>query len=224
MPATEPTTSDPGAGVSAASPEELARRAREGSRACFDALVERFAPRLFSFLLRRVGSRQDAEDLTQETFVRAWRRLETYNPDRRFSTWLFTIGVRLAVAHYRRRRPRSALAGEHADRRRDASAEAAARDSGSRLWRLAEETLTRDQFSALWLRYAEDAGVEEIARVLGKSRVGVRVMLFRARARLGRRLEEVGAAGPEPGPRAEASRPVPAVMVRARRERVGGVA
>ncbi|MFM9996962.1 MAG: RNA polymerase sigma factor [Phycisphaerales bacterium] len=225
MPATEPTTCDPGAVLSATAPEELARRAREGSRASFDALVERFAPRLFSFLLRRVGSRQDAEDLTQETFVRAWRRLETYDPERRFSTWLFTIGVRLAAAHYRRRRPETGLIGDQTDHGTDdASADAAARDSGSRLWRLAEETLTRDQFSALWLRYAEDAGVEEIARVLGKSRVGVRVMLFRARARLGRRLEEAGAVDgdtkDEPGVR----RPAPTVTVRARRERVGGVA
>lgn len=210
------TVRPPSSVPASASAEELARRARAGSRACFDALVDRFAPRLLSFLIRRVGSRQDAEDLTQETFVRAWRRLETYNPDRRFSTWLFTIGVRLSAAYLRARRRMQALAADPGDRRAAAGDAAAERDEGALLWRLAEDELTPDQFSALWLRYVEGASVEDIARMLGKSRVGARVLLFRARSRLGDRLgEPEGSAGRRAGP---------AVTVRPRRERVGGAA
>jgi RNA polymerase sigma-70 factor (ECF subfamily) len=179
-------------------------------------LVDRFSPRLFSFLVRRVGCREDAADLTQETFVRAWRRLETYKPHLRFSTWLFTIAVRLAAAHHRRRRRGAALAGDSSDDRAiGVSDRAEAGEQRSRLWRVAEETLTPDQFSAVWLRYAEDETVEGIARILGKSRVGVRVTLFRAREKLGRCLRTFDGDRVPPAPAAE-------VRVRATRERVGG--
>ncbi len=179
-------------------------------------LVERFAPRLFAFLLRRVGSREDAEDLTQETFVRAWRRLETYKPHLRFSTWLFTIAVRLAAAHYRRRRPSGALDPDSSDGRARAVHEhAAEQEHRAGLWRVAEETLSPDQFSAVWLRYVEDAAVEDIARILGKSRVGVRVTLFRAREKLARKLHPLDHDPVTPAP-------VPEIRVPARREHVGG--
>ncbi len=177
-------------------PEELARRAQQGAPGCFDVLVERFSGRLYSFLVRRVGSREDAEDLTQETFVRAWSRLETYKPHLRFSTWLFTIAVRLAAAHYRRRRPGVALDGAAGDERApEAGDRAEEGESRARLWKLAEERLTRDQFAAVWLRYVEDAAVEDIARILGKSRVGVRVTLFRAREKLAGALGSAGVGG-----------------------------
>lgn len=196
--------------------EELARRAQGGAPGCFDVLVDRFSARLYSFLLRRVGSREDAEDLTQETFVRAWQRLETYKPHLRFSTWLFTIGVRLAAAHYRRRRPGQALGPETGDRRvQDAHDHAEAGESRGRLWSLAREALSRDQYSAVWLRYVEEASVEDIARILGKSRVGVRVMLFRARERLSTRLRPLDR---EQAPPEVVSR----VRLATRRERVGG--
>lgn len=187
-------------------------------------LVERFSGRLYSLLLRRVGSREDAEDLTQETFVRAWSRLETYKPHLRFSTWLFTIAVRLAAAHYRRARPRRELSGQEAEdragREGGPAAAAAAGESRSRLWALAEQRLTPDQFSAVWLRYVEDAPVEDIARIMGKSRVGIRVTLFRARERLAGSLGALESGGDVQ--ESAAGDGVPVLRVRARRERVGG--
>ncbi len=81
----------------------LAARARSGCLTSFTELVERFEGRLFNFLLRRTRSIADAEDLAQETFVRAWRAIGQYNPRWQFSTWLFTIAHRLAVTEYRRR-------------------------------------------------------------------------------------------------------------------------
>src|SRR6478672_168395 len=89
----------------ALSPEDLAERAAAGSVPSFGELVTRFEVRVFNFLLRKMGSRADAEDLTQESFVRAWERITSYDRQWRFSTWLFTIASRLAVSHYRRQRP-----------------------------------------------------------------------------------------------------------------------
>src|SRR3954471_6277402 len=91
---TEPKT--PSDAVSA---EELAVRARDGSRVSFDALVARYRPRLVAFLARRLADAADAEDVAQETFLRAYDRLAQYDPTRPFATWLFAIGKNVAANH-----------------------------------------------------------------------------------------------------------------------------
>jgi RNA polymerase sigma-70 factor (ECF subfamily) len=167
-------------------PEELALRAQRGSRAAFSELVERFEGRLFNFLLRRVGSAADAEDLAQDAFVRAWQRIGTYKSDWRFSTWLFTIALRLAVSKARRTPARPRLIRDD-----QAVSEPSAADGEAgrgRIWALVEETLTPEQQTAVWLRYVEDLAMKDIARVLGRSQVSVRVMLFRARALLAEQI------------------------------------
>lgn len=172
--------------IASMSSEEIALRVQRGGGAAtwyFAALVERYQDRLYNFLARRAG-RQAAEDLTQETFVRAWEQIARYNPTWRFSTWLFTIGARLAITQHRRtRRTVGSAAMEAAQAKpvRDAST-----DLGSRLWTLAGSHLSPDQHTALWLRYAEDMAIGDIARVMDKSEVSVRVCLFRARQSLAR--------------------------------------
>lgn len=164
----------------------------------FARLVEQFEGRLFNFLLRRVGVPADAEDLTQETFVRAWERIGQYDPQWRFSTWLFTIGARLAAGRARAARvpavgfghednvawARLGRAGGNGEPTTWQGSATDAVEAGRRLWDLARHVLNDDQYTALWLRYAEDLAPREIACVLGRSAVGVRVMLFRARAAL----------------------------------------
>lgn len=59
------------------------------------------------------------------------------------------------------------------------------------MWRLVDEVLTDEQRAAVWLRYVEDLGISEIATVMSKSQVGVRVMLFRARAALAERMRDM---------------------------------
>ncbi len=178
---------DAGRADAARTPEALAIAAQHGSVSAYSTLVELFQIRLFNFLLRRTGSRHDAEELTQEAFVRAWERIGTYDPRWRFSTWLFTIGSRLAISEQRKRsRARSTSILEHhaSTPEEDPVDTVSQRRLGARLWALAGEHLTEDQQTALWLRYAEGMEIVEIAAVLGKSRVGVRVCLFRARQAL----------------------------------------
>ena len=77
----------------------LVSRAQHGSLPCFAELVKRFEGRLFNFLVRRTVTTHDAEDLVQDAFVRAWQRIDQYDPRWQFSTWLFTIANRLAITH-----------------------------------------------------------------------------------------------------------------------------
>ncbi len=162
--------------------------------AAFAELVTRFETRLFNFLLRRTGSSSVAEDIAQDAFVRAWERIGNYDPTWRFSTWIFTIASRMAVTAHRRRRPTGPFEVAERVGRRDPDmghAEHVARE-GSRLWCLAEQVLGDDQHTALWLRYAEDMTIGEIAQVTGRTQVGVRVTLFRARQRLAQAARDAG--------------------------------
>ncbi len=176
-----PEPKDPTAALSA---EELAVRARDGSRISFDELVVRFRPRLVAFLARRLADAADAEDVAQETFLRAHDHLDRYDPGRPFATWLFAIGKNVAANH--------AIARTRRDAREQASpvAEPVVDDAAaaSDLWQRAAAVLGASAYRTLWLRYAQGMTVREIATEQGRSSVAIKVMLFRARRRL---LQEV---------------------------------
>ena len=167
--------------------EQLALRAQQGCRKSFGELVERFFTRLVRFLQKETANVQNAEDLSQETFVRAWQNIGRYNSRWRFSTWLYTIGYRLACNH-RSDLPieSAAMSSPGAVLPPDILAEN--RETGRRLWSTAAQ-LPQSQYEALWLKYAEDMSIKEIAKVMGKSRVNVKVILFRARIGLAKRFE-----------------------------------
>ncbi len=167
------------------SAETLARRAQAGSAAAFEELVGRFGLPVLRYLQGKAGNNHDAEDLRQETFLRAYKNLHRYDPERPFSPWLFTIAARLAVTHLRSRHETaridvleipSAGAGP-----REASA---VRDLQSTVWSAAADTLPASQYEALWLRYGQDMPVKDVARVMGITGTHARVLLHRARKRL----------------------------------------
>ncbi len=84
--------------------EALVRAAMDGDTAAFTALVERYQQRIGGYLYRLVGDRQTAEDLTQETFMRAYRALATAHAVGAFRAWLFRIATNLARDQLRRQR------------------------------------------------------------------------------------------------------------------------
>ena len=168
---------------------ELAARTAAGSVECFAELVNRHGGRLLGFLTRRSGETETAEDLTQETFVRAFERIESYDPRWAFTTWLFTIGSRLAISKSRKKRPGQLDRLDHIPSTGDEpSAILAEREDADGLWSLAERELTDDQFTAIWLFYVESMSVREISHVMGRTKTSIKVILFRARARLARAL------------------------------------
>jgi len=165
--------------------EELARDARAGSESAFEQLVYRYEERIFHFLMRKTGNAHDAEDLTQQAFVKAYRALGRYDAKYRFSAWFYTIASRLAVSHYRSRRtvPVAPDSIEEVDVRTP-DADLSERESEGRLWDWARVRLRENEFTALWLRVREDLSVAEIAGAMQKTRGHVKVLLFRGRRRL----------------------------------------
>ncbi len=174
--------------LSALSSRQLALRAQGRSLPAFTELVTRYEHRLFNFILRRVNCDADAEDIVQEAFLRAWQSIDRYDPTWEFSTWLYTIARRLAANQYAASRRLALRANPTANTATAPSADpaeiVARNEQHGNLWPTAQRILTGDQRSALWLRYGECMAVQDIANVLGKTRVAVRVILFRARKAL----------------------------------------
>jgi len=172
--------------------EELAVRAAAGSRSAFEELVSRYGLRLFHFLRWRSGSDEDIEDLVQETFLKAYRNIGRYDPQRKFSTWLFTLAVRLSISRHRSQGAKPLpLASEGPEYPSPGPQEALIRkeekEKAGNIWLLAR-TLKPSEYEVLWLRYAEEMPMKDIARAMRKSLVGVRVLLHRSRLKLGKML------------------------------------
>lgn len=159
----------------------------------FEELVERHSDGLLRFFRQRLGRAGEAEDLLQETFLRAylaWRRVDRDEP---LDAWIFTIGYRVMVSHGRRRWLRAIFGGpeipEAADPAAEPGAVAAESEERGRVWQVARQCLNTAQFTALWLHYGQDLPAAEIATVLGRSENAVRILLHRSRERLRTRLE-----------------------------------
>jgi RNA polymerase sigma-70 factor (ECF subfamily) len=177
-------------GAKESSSEALAECvARGGCETCFSELVRRFQTPLVHFLMRRVGSEHDAEDLVQEAFVVAYRKIGKYRTAWKFSTWLFTIANRLAVSKARRLRISRPLGREVPDTSSNPLTAAEESEMRSRLWDTAREVLAGEAFTAIWLSCVESMPAEEIGKVLGRSANAVRILLHRARGRLARELK-----------------------------------
>ncbi|MHC4748986.1 MAG: RNA polymerase sigma factor [Planctomycetota bacterium] len=175
----------------ALSPEELAWRSQQGCHASFAELVERYAERLLHFLHYKTNNMHDAEDLVQDTFVKAYMNIHRYQNSWKFSTWLFTIAARLAISHYR-----SAANGSSVGQTQSGNFKPVdvieQKETRQSLWAVAR-ALSENQYQALWLRYAEDMSIKEISQVLRKSQVNVKVILYRARVNLAKRLRNMAA-------------------------------
>src|SRR5512138_3064275 len=171
--------------------EELAREARAGSRRSFEELASRYRRRLFVYLRPRLASNEDAEDMVQDTFLKLYRNIDGYDPAYRFSTWLYTSANRLAIDSFRKGvAVRERVAVDDRFDVPDPSPGPESRPGESGLWDAAK-TLGGDRYRVLWLRYGEDMTIEEIAAVLGRTRIAIRVLLHRARASL---VDRLGAA------------------------------
>jgi len=162
---------------------KLIAACRRGDEEGFADLVRRHQRRVFRLAGRFFRRGDEVEDVSQETFLTAWRKLDTYRGEAPFEHWLTRICLNCCYARMRQRRPLEA-----------AMPDEVAAPSGDPNARLEVERLMRrlpstDRFMLLLL-HGEGWSVQEIARHLGWSRVAVRVRAPRARLRLRRILEE----------------------------------
>ncbi len=174
---------------------------RGGDVDAFSELVERRGPGLVGYLSRMLGDVEDARDVAQLTFVRAWERIGKYDPAWAFSTWLYRIASNLAIDAIRSRRSRERTAAETLRIVRSAPASAEpeahanlARSELRRLFDACAEALSETQRLVFVLREFEERDSAEVARILGTRESTVRNHLFQARRVL---REELGRRFPE---------------------------
>jgi RNA polymerase sigma-70 factor (ECF subfamily) len=174
---------------------ELVARTLRGDVRSYEELIGRYE-RLVGRVLYPYARREiSVEDLMQETFLRAYDRLETFNPDYRFKTWLLAIANNLGVDTLRRRREIVEFNPEtHAEAGGGPEVEALAADR-SRSVQEAVATLPETYGVPLILRYSEGLSYAEIAEVLDITIPAVKSRLFRARNMMAERLAEVGERG-----------------------------
>ena len=169
------------------SPEQLAIRCQNGCHDSFEHLVHQFESRIFNYLVKMMGNASDAEDITQEAFLKAFRSIHRYDPSFPFANWLFTIAKRTAISFLRARRSTEELPADLAvDSPNPADTSSTAEDKMA-LWQQAKR-LKPKQYEALWLRYGEGFSVAEVARIMQINVVYVKVLLHRARGQLAKRL------------------------------------
>ena len=172
------------------SDEDLASRISEGSRSLFEELVSRYRMRLFYFLRHRTETDQDIEDLVQETFLKAFKSIDRFNPEWKFSTWLYTIASREAISRHRSNKKMKPIpAGTSSIP--DPEDIVIQKEESQNIWALAS-TLPEKEYEAIWLRYAEEMPIKDIARVTKKNPITVRVLLYRARLKLAERIDQTG--------------------------------
>lgn len=179
---------------------ELVRKSLAGDqRACRD-LVRRYQRPVFSVLMRVVRRAEDAEDLAQETFVRMFRALDRYDPERPFTAWLFTIATRLAIDHLRRRRVQTVsltVTQPGSTEERDIDVEDPGLKPDEVTSNAEEERSTQDLIDSLpehyrivvLLRHQQDLSYEEIAQALNLPLGTVKARIHRARELLKKRIE-----------------------------------
>jgi RNA polymerase sigma-70 factor (ECF subfamily) len=179
-------------------------QARRGDKQAFSRLVEAYQRPVFNLTYRMLGNQQEAEDAAQETFLRAYGGLRQYNPDHKFSTWLFSIANHHCIDRLRKRRMTwvsiednpvlENLEGdlpqpEHGALDQERSAE---------IQRLLER-LEPEYRMPLLLRYWEDYSYEEIAVTLDLTVAAVKSRLFRARQQMAKLYAERETATLPPG-------------------------
>lgn len=160
----------------------------------FEVLVQRYQARIHSHVARIVGNREDALDLSQEIFVKVFQALNRYNPEFKFSTWVFRIAGNAAIDHLRKRRPRTIPLEqpEPGGQGKPSSFEYRSNDldpygelRNTQRGRAISEAILRlpPEFRELiTLRHFTGLSYEEIAQIKGMPLGTVKNKLFRARA------------------------------------------
>jgi len=173
----------------------LCARARAGDADAFGELLQHYEARVFSLVLRWVQVRDDARELTQETFLIAFREQHRFDAARPFRPWLFKIAINACRNYKRRHRPQSGLVADDISSAlwslnpKDAEATAIAADD-AQLIRAAMQRLSDEERNLLLLRYFEEMPYEELATVYGRPVTLLKVRVHRALKRLQHYVEK----------------------------------
>jgi RNA polymerase sigma-70 factor (ECF subfamily) len=160
--------------------EELVRRAQKGDIDAFDELVAQHQKRVFALAYRLLGNAEDAADVQQETFIRTWSSLKSFNHQAAFTTWLHRITVNMCLS-YRRGKGKRGRCVSLAEEQMQTADTPGVEVETSLAVRDALSLLPPRNRALLVLREVEGRSIEEIAEIMGSSVDTCRKQLYRAR-------------------------------------------
>jgi len=178
--------------MTAADDVELVGRCLAGETAAFDVLVERHRRQVYQLCYRFAGNHEDASELAQDAFLRAYRALKTFKGNSAFATWLYRVTVNVCLNRKAvKRLPTEPIdSREFTDRRADAADRVVIRKETATAVRAAIARLPNKQRATMILRMYQELPHEEIASILGSSVGAVKANFFHALANLKKLLRE----------------------------------
>jgi len=175
---------------------DIIARVLNGDHNAYSALVERYQNYVFTISLRYVKAREDAEEVSQDVFVKAYRSLADFKGQSKFSTWLYTITTTTCITFLRKKKLEiHSLDNDKVFEVADSV------DSGMRANQIEQKSkvnmvneaikmLSADDAQVITLFYKGEQTLEEIAQILGKEPNAVKVQLHRARGRLKEKMQK----------------------------------
>ncbi|OGY58784.1 MAG: hypothetical protein A3H06_01915 [Candidatus Colwellbacteria bacterium RIFCSPLOWO2_12_FULL_44_13] len=175
---------------------ELIQRSKEGEGEAFGLLYDLYLPKIYRFVLFKVNHREEAEDLTHQTFMQAWEKIGTYvHGDFPFSSWLYRIARNLVIDHYRKSKPTVSIETIEVSEERVLSYEPsnAARldleQEQAAVFR-AIQKLTPSQQDVIIMRFVDELSLKETAAAIHKSEGAVKLLQHRALMNLKKLLRD----------------------------------
>jgi RNA polymerase sigma-70 factor (ECF subfamily) len=189
--ASAPRAAGPLPGPSDAGCDEAAliRDTLAGNTRAFEAIVHTHHRRVFNFLAQMTRHHHDAEDLTQQTFVKAFRNLARFDCGQPLINWLLTIARNTALNHFRDVKKWEEMPFDPAGHEPTPARHAEHKEQIENLWARARALLSPREFEVLWLRFAEEMSTREVAQIVSLTETHVKVIVFRARQALLARKE-----------------------------------
>lgn len=177
-------------------------QARQGDKAAFGQLIEAYQGPVFNLAYRMLNNAKEAEEAAQEAFIRAYTRLDSYNPQHKFSTWMLSITSNYCIDIIRKRRalllsidePLPAHPALMSEKEKGPESRAVQVEQEQAVQALLQ-TLPEDYREAVILRYWYEMSYEEIAEAMDTSVSAIKSRLFRARRDLAQAGLEMGLAG-----------------------------
>jgi RNA polymerase sigma-70 factor (ECF subfamily) len=182
---------EPGSSTLRDDEREALQACRRGEREAFDLLVERYQRDVYRLCYRYLGNHEDANDMAQEAFLKAYRGLGSFRGESAFSTWLYRIAVN-ACLNFRAARKLGDELPEDLPDRRPATSERLVEEEKQERVRAAVARLPEKQRATLILKVYHDLTHEEVAKILGSTVGTVKANLFHALGNLRKLVTETG--------------------------------
>lgn len=170
---------------------KLVVRAIDGDSDAFSVLYGYYQDAIYRYIFVRIGNAVEAEDLTEDVFVRAWEALPKYRPTQHpFKSWLYRIAHNLIVDHHRKRRPVDLVDEELQPNPAMVSLpeEIVELNQEAHVLATAIQRLDEEEQLVIILRFVEGMSHREVAEIIGKSEAASRVIQHRALAALNKQL------------------------------------